>query len=60
MPVRSNYRLLAGEAGMWHQEHIGLPRTANPLALRHGRRIASARIAASQFPYSLFATNLAA
>jgi len=38
-------------------EHKDLPRMANPLVLRHGGRIASARIAASQFQYSLFATN---
>ena len=33
-PVKSNYRLLTGEAGMWCQEHNGLPRMANPLVLR--------------------------
>ncbi|MGI6778590.1 MAG: hypothetical protein ACOX7R_11455 [Acetivibrionales bacterium] len=32
--VRSNYRLLTGEAEMRYQEHKGLPRTAKPPALR--------------------------
>jgi len=56
-PVRSNYRLLSGEAGMRYQEHNGLLWMANPLVLRHGGRITSARIVASQLQYSLFATN---
>jgi len=39
------------------RDHNGLPWMANPLVLRHARRITSARIAASQIKYSMFATN---